>query len=254
MPFECFVHLGTSWTIPSSQNDCFCPLRIWNSTISILARTKIDSAALMATALTCKTGDLEQTNTISKEGLALQHSHQFRPQPPPPLYLEPLHGFAQSLKMDFFAHSLLISFPADTWISWQLLIWEQFSQIGKAWALLCTNSTKICLLSHEGRRKTARLDFLKMEFNFRNFETSSDLFSQYLGISLQLKDDRLTTAPSNPADKQHQHFWGRLQPNCAPICWTIYSLICLNISRWWWCGQLRRVNITMKFKKSYIFV
>lgn len=198
MPFECFVHLGTSWTIPSSQNDCFCPLRIWNSTISILARTKIDSAALMGTALTCKTGDLEQTNTISKEGLALQHSHQFRPHLPPPLYLEPLHGFAQSLKMDFFAHSLLISFPADTWISWQLLIWEQFSQIGKARALLCTNSTKIRLLSHEGRRKTARLDFLKMEFNFRNFETSSDLFSQYLGISLQVKDDRLTTASLKP--------------------------------------------------------
>ena len=137
-----------------------------------------------------------------------QHDLQRRPRSPtfppispplpPPLYLEPLHGFAQSLKMDFFAHSLLISFPADTWISWQLLIWEQFSQIGKAWALLCTNSTKICLLSHEGRRKTARLDFLKMEFNFRNFETSSDLFSQYLGISLQVKDDRLTTASLKP--------------------------------------------------------
>ena len=47
------------------------------------------------------------------------------------------HGFAQILKMDFFAHSLLISSPADTWISWQLLIWEQFSQICETRALLC---------------------------------------------------------------------------------------------------------------------
>ena len=113
--------------------------------------------ALMVGELTCKTEDWTKQRRPRS-----QPSPQFKP--PPPLYLESAPHLLKILKMDFFAHSLLISFPADTWISWQLLIWEQFSQICKTGALLCPISTAICLLSHKGRQKTA--DFLKMELNF----------------------------------------------------------------------------------------
>ena len=120
------------------------------------------SPALMVSGLTCKTEDWTKQSR--------PRSLTFPPISAAPTFVFGAARFAQILKMDFFAHSLLISSPADTWISWQLLIWEQFSQICKTRALLCPISTAICLLSHEGRRKNGACRFSKNGIQFSSLK------------------------------------------------------------------------------------
>ena len=120
------------------------------------------SPALMVSGITCKTEDWTKQSR--------PRSLTFPPISAAPTFVFGAAGFAQILKMDFFAHSLLISSPADTWISWQLLIWEQFSQICKTRALLCPISTAICLLSHEGRRKNGACRFSKNGIQFSSLK------------------------------------------------------------------------------------
>ena len=152
LPFYIWTHpmLCSSWTNPQMTASLHWELGLLHN-----FNPSKNRLALMVGELTCKTEDWTKQRRPRS-----QPSPQF--QPPPPLYLESAPHLLKILKMDFFAHSLLISS-----LSWHLdflttphmgTILSDLQDLSFTLPI----STTVCLLSHEGRQKTARADFPKM--------------------------------------------------------------------------------------------
>ena len=152
LPFYIWTHpmLCSSWTNPQMTASLQWELGLLHN-----FNPSKNRLTLMVGELTCKTEDWTKQRRPRS-----QPSPQFKP--PPPLYLESAPHLLKILKMDFFAHSLLISS-----LSWHLdfLTTPHMGTILSDLQDLSFTlpvSTTVCLLSHEGRQKTARADFLKM--------------------------------------------------------------------------------------------
>ena len=196
--------LCSSWTNPQMTASLHWELRLLHN----FNQSK-NRLALMVGELTCKTEDWTKQRRPRS-----QPSPQFKP--PPPLYLESAPHLLKILKMDFFAHSLLISS-----LSWHLDFLTT-PHMGTILSDLQDRSFTLphfnCDLPFITQRPAENGRFSKNGIEFPSLKQFGicwrNIFWYFLGERGWQANHG---APSNPADKHRQHLLADL--NLIPLHW-----------------------------------
>ena len=170
--------LCSSWTNPQMTASLHWELRLLHN-----FNPSKNRLTLMVGELTCKTEDWTKQRRPRS-----QPSPQFKP--PPPLYLESAPHLLKILKMDFFAHSLLISS-----LSWHLDFLTT-PHMGTILSDLQDRSFTLphfnCDLPFITQRPAENGRFSKNGIEFPSLKQFGICWRNIFGISLVREDDRLT--------------------------------------------------------------